>query len=149
MDIYAIALGVLIAVFIIIVFKKWKQERLIWIYSLFLATFPIYYWIFALYVKDFPVLINEIIVGLIFIGISIISMLCRGKLCATLLSSGYVLHAGYDFYHHYFFLNMGTPHWWPEFCGSLDFVVAIYLIYVIVFTTKTVGNFASNNRNIT
>ncbi len=29
----------------------------------------------------------------------------------------------------YHFTNAGTPEWWFEFCGSIDVILGVYLIY--------------------
>jgi len=49
MNIYALIIGIVVALFVVIRFRKTSLERKKWVYPVFLATFPVYYWVFAVY----------------------------------------------------------------------------------------------------
>ncbi len=46
------------------------------------------------------------------------------------------MHAIYDYYHDDLFINPGTPTWWPEFCGSIDIIIGVYIIYLALMLEK-------------
>jgi hypothetical protein len=130
MNIYALAIGIFIAIFVILRFKVRKLERTRWAYPILLATFPIYYWVFALYASDYKAFLNELIAGAVFLILAYAA--CKFKSFATLLllAVGYITHAAYDFYHNAFFANAGVPVWWPEFCGTIDILIGSYVLYL-------------------
>ena len=132
MNYYALIAGIVIAVYVVVRFKKTKLEKRKWAYPAFLATFPIYYWIFAIYAANYGALINEIGIGLAFILIAYIAYRLNSVIRLILLATGYILHAGYDVIHDSLFINPGTPVWWPEFCGSVDLLIGLYLLYLVV-----------------
>lgn len=129
MNYYALVIGIIIAVYVVIRFRKTKLERKQWVYPAFLATFPIYYWAFAVYASDYGALINEVAIGLGFLTIAYAAYRLKSSLGLMLLAVGYIGHAGYDIVHHSLFHNPGTPIWWPEFCGAVDALIGLYLIY--------------------
>jgi hypothetical protein len=45
-----------------------------------------------------------------------------------MLALGYIAHGVYDVIHHQLFINSGAPLWWPEFCGTVDILIGVYLI---------------------
>lgn len=130
MNIYALVIGAAIAVFAVLLLKAKGLENTKWAYPIFLATFPVYYWIFAVYASDHAALLKEVMVGLAFLAIGYIAYKFRSFATLLLLAVGYVLHAAYDFYHDLFFVNAGAPTWWPEFCGSVDVLIGIYVAYL-------------------
>ncbi|MDD5052866.1 MAG: hypothetical protein PHO27_09085 [Sulfuricurvum sp.] len=136
MILYAIGIGVLIGIFVILRFKKRKLERTRWAYPVFLATFPLYYILFALYAMDYKALLNEIIISILFLVIAYISYRYKNKITLILLSIGYILHAVYDFIHDYLFSNAGIPVWWPYFCSSVDIIMGIYILYFAIRVRK-------------
>ncbi len=128
MNIYALLSGILIAFFVILHFRKGALETSPWAYPLLLASFPFYYFAFALFVADIPVLGQEVLSGLLFFALAGWSILSRQRLGLMLVGLGCLLHGVYDFYHDALFINPGMPDWWIEFCGSIDWILGIYLI---------------------
>ncbi len=132
MNYYAFIAGIIISIYVVVRFKKTKLEKRKWAYPAFLATFPIYYWVFAIYAADYSALINEIGAGLAFLLLAYMAYRLNSVSGLILLATGYILHAGYDVIHDSLFINLGTPPWWPEFCGSVDVLIGIYLLYLVV-----------------
>lgn len=132
MNIYALIIGIVIVTYVIIRFKKTKLERTKWAYPLFLATYPIYYFAFAIYGNDLIALGKEIAMGSIFLLLAFLAYKSQRKLSALLVGLGSILHAVYDAYHNSIFVNAGTPVWWLEFCGSIDVILGLYLIYFAI-----------------
>lgn len=52
-SLYALAVGIAIAIYVVVRFRKTKLEKRKWVYPLLLSTFPIYYWVFAVYGSDY------------------------------------------------------------------------------------------------
>ena len=132
MNYYAFVAGIVIAVYVAVGFKKTKLEKRRWAYPAFLATFPVYYWVFAMYAADYKALINEIGIGLAFFLTAYMAYRLNSVIGLTVLTAGYILHAGYDVIHNSLFINAGTPVWWPDFCGSIDGLIGVYLLYLVV-----------------
>lgn len=126
----ALATGILIAVVLVLRLKARQLEETRWAYPLLLATFPIYYWMFAAYAGDSAALLKELLAGAGFFVIAFVAYRFRSFSSLLLLAVGYIAHAAYDFQHDAFFVNSGTPVWWPAFCGSIDFLLGAYLAYL-------------------
>ena len=132
MNYYALIVGIAVAVYVVMRFKKRKLEKISWVYPAFLATFPVYYWVFAIYANDYKALISEVAVGSVFLLVAYIAYKLNSFIGLVLLATGYIAHAAYDAIHHSLFYNPGTPGWWPEFCGSVDILIGLYLLYFAV-----------------
>jgi hypothetical protein len=130
MDISALLIGAVVAVFVVLHLKATKREDSNWAYPLLLATFPVYYWVFAVYAPDYAELPGELMAGAAFLAIAYVAYKFKSFCTLLLLAVGYNLHAAYDFYHDFLFLNGGTPAWWPEFCGAVDVVIGCYVAYL-------------------
>jgi hypothetical protein len=130
MNTYALTIGTIIAVFVVLRFKACKLEKTGWAYPILLATFPLYYWVFAAFASDYNVLVNEFMMGMVFLTIAYVTYKFRSLVSSVLIAIGYIAHAAYDFYHNVFFVNVGVPTWWPEFCGSIDVLIGGYLAYL-------------------
>jgi hypothetical protein len=130
MNIYALGIGTITAVFVALFFKAVRLENSRWAYPIFLATFPVYYWIFAVYASDYAALQKEFLVSVAFLGIAYVGYKFKSFGALLLLAIGYISHAAYDFYHNLFFVNSGAPAWWPEFCGSIDVLLGGYVTYL-------------------
>jgi hypothetical protein len=130
MNIYALAVGVAMAAVAVVLFKAWRLEQTRWAYPALLATFPANYWAFAIHASDVSALRKEVLVGLAFLAVAFVAYRFKSLVTLLLLATGYVLHAAYDFYHDRFFMNAGTPVWWPEFCGSVDVLIGAYIAYL-------------------
>ncbi|WP_444926794.1 hypothetical protein ACJJI4_01360 [Microbulbifer sp. TRSA002] len=142
MNIYAFTIGIAIVAYIIIRFKKTRLERTKWAYPVLLATFPCYYFAFAIYAKDTQALGLEILTGLAFFLIAFFSYKSSKKASALLVGLGCIIHGFYDVYHDLLFINSGTPEWWLEFCGSIDFILGVYLIYYAIKAPNKSINYA-------
>jgi hypothetical protein len=130
MNIYALAMGAVIALVVVMLFKVWDLEETKWAYPVLLAEFPVNYWSFAIYGSDSAALLKEVLVGLAFLAVAYIACKFRSFITLLVLAFGYVLHAAYDFSHDFFFVNAGAPTWWPEFCATVDVLVGAYIAYL-------------------
>ncbi len=135
MNYYALIIGIVIAVYIVVRFRKTRLEKKKWVYPAFLATFPVYYWVFAVYASDYGALINEIAVGAGFLAVAFLAYKLNSSLGLVVLGIAYIAHAVYDVIHNSIFYNAGTPLWWPEFCGAVDLLVGLYVVF-LAFSTK-------------
>lgn len=135
MNYYALAIGILIAVYVIVRFRKKELEKKSWAYAVFLATFPVYYWMFAAYATDYTALVYELTIGMVFISMAYLAYKLNSFIGGLILASGYIAHAIYDVIHRSLFHNAGTPGWWPEFCGAVDIIVGVYLLF-LAFSMK-------------
>lgn len=130
MNIYALTIGIFIAVIVVLQFRARRLEKTQWAYPMFLATFPVYYWAFAVYASDYAALLNELMTSVAFLAIAYVAYTSRSFTTLLLLAIGYVTHAAYDFYHDALFVNSGVPTWWPAFCGSVDALIGGYIAYL-------------------
>lgn len=73
MNIYALGIGAVIAVFVVLLFKTVRLENTRWAYPVLLATFPVYYWIFAVYASDYAALLKEFMVGAAFLAVAYVA----------------------------------------------------------------------------
>ena len=128
MNLYALAAGISIAIIVVVMFRKTTPGKRKCIYPLLLSTFPIYYWVFAVYASDYTALLSEFIPGVLFIALSYWAYRLNNFHALYVLAIGYTGHAIYDFGHNSLFVNSGAPLWWPEFCGSVDMLIGIYLL---------------------
>lgn len=126
----ALIIGLIVSIIIIVRFKQTRLENSKLSYSLLLFTFPFYYLIFAIYKNDYDAARFELIAGLLFFIIAISSLKLHAFYKFSLLALGYILHGVYDVTHNLFFINKGTPVWWPEFCGVIDILLGLYLVYL-------------------
>ncbi|WP_105189165.1 hypothetical protein [Pseudoalteromonas sp. T1lg48] len=120
-------IGLAVALIIMITFARrglWASRKG---YPLLLASFPLYYWLFALWAMDFQALLYEAATAVVFFLLAGWAIKSRNPARWWLAGIGMLLHAGYDFFHDTLFSNAGTPTWWPEFCGMVDLVLALYL----------------------
>lgn len=142
MNIYALAIGIITIVYMIVCLRKTKLDRTKWAYPLLLSTFPLYYFAFAIYAMDARALVYEILIGLAFFFIAFIAYKSSKKTSALIIGIGSLIHGFYDLYHDLLFINSGTPDWWLEFCGSIDIVLGLYLIYFAIKVPNKSGNYA-------
>lgn len=128
MNILAFIVGIVISIFVILRFKKSRLEYSKFGYSLLLITFPFYYFLFAAYSNRYEVLLLEFLGGFVFFILAFLSIRYSDFYKLNLLGFGFILHGIYDISHDIFFINAGTPSWWPEFCGVIDFIIGLYLL---------------------
>lgn len=132
MNLFALFFGFIIAFYVVIRFRITSLEKKKWVYPVVLATFPVYYWIFAVYASDYSALINELAIGVGFLVIAFIAYMLKSYIGLLFLAFGYIAHAVYDVVHNSLFYNSGTPLWWPEFCGAVDILIGLYLVYMAI-----------------
>lgn len=142
MNPYALIAGIVIAIYVVMSFRKTKLEKRKWVYPLLLGTFPMYYWVFAVYGSDYKALLNELITGALFIAVAYGAYKRNSANAVRVLSIGYIGHAIYDAAHNSLFVNSGVPLWWPEFCGAVDVLIGIYLLFMAASMKATKGNIA-------
>ena len=130
MNYTALVIGMVLSFLIINRFQISRLESKSWAYPVLLATFPFYYWVFAVYGADYTALRLELLIGVIFFAIAFSALKFNKFFSTVLLSFGFILHGIYDIFHNYFFLNAGTPGWWPEFCGIIDLIIGGYVAYL-------------------
>jgi uncharacterized membrane protein HdeD (DUF308 family) len=128
MNILAFIIGIFISIAVIVHFKRTRLENSKFAYSALLFTFPFYYFAFSIYGNDYAALPLELIGGLAFFIIAISALKFSNFYKFLLLAIGYIFHGIYDVIHHLLFINNGTPNWWPEFCGSIDIILGLYLV---------------------
>lgn len=135
MSYFALVFGIVVAILVVILFKITSLEKSNWAYPALLATFPIFYWAFAVYGSDNTALISEIVIGMGFLITAYLAYRLGNLFGLFLLAVAYIGHAVYDTFHSLLFLNPGAPLWWPEFCGSVDVFIGIYLLF-FAFSTR-------------
>lgn len=128
MNIFALIIGISISILVILRFKKRRLESSKYTYPILLITFPFYYFVFAVYGNAYNAIPLEFFGGLIFFIIPLISLKLNDFYKFNILALGYILHGVYDVIHDMFFINAGTPVWWPEFCGVIDIILGLYLV---------------------
>src|ERR1700712_2985418 len=104
MNIYALAVGAVSAVVVVLILKACGWEKAKWAYPVLLAEFPVNYWIFAIYGADLSALLKELVVGLAFLAVAYIAYKVKAFVALLLLAFGYVMHAAYDVSHNFFFV---------------------------------------------
>lgn len=130
MNTLAFIIGIVVSIVVIVRFKKTRLESSKFTYPFLLITFPFYYFAFAIYGNDYAVIPLELLGGLLFFSIALLSLRFSNFYKFNLLALGYMLHGIYDFAHNTFFVNAGTPVWWPEFCGVIDIILGLYLVHL-------------------
>ena len=130
MNLLALSIGLILATYAIVHFRAFRLEKKQWAYPLLLATFPLYYFVFAIYAGDHGALLNEMYVSAIFIAAAYAGYKLQNSIGVIILATGYIGHAVYDVAHNHLFINDGTPFWWPEFCGAVDGLMGLYLVYL-------------------
>ncbi len=98
-----------------------------------------FYFGFAIYANDQTAFIQELIYAMPFFLICIIAAFKNIKYSAVLLALGYIGHGVYDVMYHQLFINSGMPSWWPEFCGTVDILIGLYLLaYAVRLPNKSI-----------
>lgn len=136
MNYYALAIGTVVAVYAVVQIRMANYETSNWAYPVLLASFPIYYWAFAIFASDYDALIYEVAIGLVFLLLAYVAYRLKNVIGLLLLALGYIGHGVYDAVHNSFFQNHGAPLWWPEFCGSVDVLIGLYLAFLVISTWK-------------
>jgi len=128
-NITALMIGMIATWFLIKQIEALSTERSIWIYSAVLASFPLYYWAFAIYAADYDALMNEILIGLVFIMFTWSAYIKSKSLGLAILAIGFIAHSIYDIAHNSIYNHSVAPTWWAEFCGSADGIIGFYILF--------------------
>lgn len=123
--------GILVALVTILGIKFRGTENKPWTYPLILSSFPMFYFAFSIYAGDMDVLTREIVFAIPIFVICILSAVKNLRFSGVLLGLGYLGHGVYDGLHESIFHNPGMPSWWPVFCGVIDVLVGIYILYFV------------------
>lgn len=132
MNIFALSVGLVIVVCIIVKFKKSGYETGSIAYPILLATFPAYYWLFALFEQNVEALLYELIAGVFFLTLAALAYKRRSALSLIFLSIGFIGHGVYDILHKELYDASVAPNWWPEFCGSIDIILGAYIVWILM-----------------
>jgi len=125
--------AILLALITVVGLKLAKNENSPLGYPLVLACYPLFYLGFALYANDMQAFFHEFLFAAPFFLLCGLCAMNTERLHSPsimlLLASGYILHGVYDAIHHLFVTNHGVPNWWAEFCGTIDILIGLYLLY--------------------
>ncbi len=121
-------IGFILALLTLFLCRKYRLES--WLYSASLFALPTIYMAFGFLAKDQRVILNEFLVGIPFFIAGYIFLTRNVKLSAFILAMVWFGHAYYDIDHDRFFVNNGTPNWYPLLCAAYDGVIGVYLIYL-------------------
>lgn len=94
------------------------------LYPTALVVIASYYCLFAVLGGSNSALAQEMLAAVVFIVIAAVGF--RTNL--WLVAAGIAGHGIFDALHGYFIHNPGLPVWWPAFCGTIDIVIAVYLV---------------------
>ena len=122
----AVVVGVLLAVGIAVLgkFTRFDQDRSF--YSTVLVIIASYYVLFAVLDGSGRALVWELVIAVAFSAVAIIGAL----LLPTLVGIGITAHGLFDLVHDALIENSGVPSWWPTFCGSIDVVLGLWVIFL-------------------
>ncbi|MGC9462328.1 hypothetical protein [Vibrio genomosp. F10] len=129
-NIIALLIGCVVAIAIVYKFKHAGLEGKPWTYPALLASFPAYYWLFSVHAADYDALVFEFIVGLAFMVVAYLGYRVQRRLSLLILSIGFMGHGVYDVFHTFVSYHPVAPTWWAEFCGSVDILVSLYLLWL-------------------
>jgi hypothetical protein len=121
----AIAIGVVLAVFIALLSRLTHFERDRSYFAVILIAIATYYVLFACMANE--AIMAEVFVASIFAFLAI----CGALRWPLLLGIGIFMHGIFDLVHNNFISNSGVPLWWPMFCASIDMVLGTWVIYLV------------------
>lgn len=125
----------ILAVVSIWFWRHLKIER--WAFASGLLVMPFIYVAFALYADTTAIAYLEILSATPFVIAALFCFRLGWHSSIYLLAAGWFAHGLYDLGHNLFFVNSGTPMWYPVICGVFDFVVASYLILIARNVSKS------------
>jgi hypothetical protein len=105
-------------------FTRFDQDRSF--YSTVLVIIASYYVLFAVLDGSGHALVGELVIAVAFSIVAIIGAL----FLPTLVGTGIVAHGLFDLVHDAIIENPGVPTWWPSFCGSIDVVLGLWVIFL-------------------
>jgi len=122
---YLVGVGSAVAAF---VFARWlglDRDRAF--YPTVLTVIACLYSLFGVLGGSQAALLQEMGVGLAFIGLVVVGF----KRNLWFIVFGLALHGVFDYVHGYVIADPGVPVFWPAFCGSYDVVAAAGLAWLI------------------
>jgi hypothetical protein len=120
----SIIVGVLLAVAVAALgkFTRFDQDRSF--YPTVLVTIASYYVLFAVLGASGHALVSELVIAVAFSTVAILSALHA----LVLVGTGIMAHGLFDLVHDVVIENSGVPIWWPNFCGSLDVLLGLWVM---------------------
>ena len=119
---YAVGVILGIGIGIFGTFVGLERDRAL--YPTALVVIASYYCLFAVLGGSNSALAQEMLAAVVFIVIAAVGF--RTNL--WLVAAGIAGHGIFDALHGYVIHNPGLPVWWPAFCGTIDIVIAAYLV---------------------
>jgi hypothetical protein len=119
----AFLIGVVLALFVGLLATFIGLDRGQAFYPTLMMVIASYYALFAVMGGSIQVLIIELILMLVFFGVSIAGF----KRSLWLVVVALAAHGVFDFVHDHWIENPGVPAWWPTFCLAYDVAAATYL----------------------
>jgi hypothetical protein len=108
-------------------FTRFDQDRSF--YSTVLIIIASYYVLFAILNSSAHALVWELVIAVAFSTVAIVGAL----FLPTLVGIGIIAHGLFDLVHDGLIENSGVPSWWPSFCGSIDVLLGIWVIFLTRF----------------
>ena len=112
-------------------------------YPTVMIVIAFYYALFAVIGGSTQALLSELIVILVFVGLSVAGF----KLSLWLVVAALAAQGCYDLVHDYLYVTPGVPPFWPHFCFAYDIVAAAYLAWRLLHA-QTQSSFASSSRAV-
>jgi uncharacterized membrane protein HdeD (DUF308 family) len=121
-----LVVGVLLAVGIAALakFTRFDEDRSF--YSTVLVIIASYYVLFAVMDGSSHALAWELLIAVAFSAVAILGAL----ILPVLVSIGIIAHGLFDLVHDRIIENAGVPSWWPTFCGSIDVVLGLWVLFL-------------------
>ena len=121
-----LVVGVLLAVGIAALakFTRFDEDRSF--YSTVLVIIASYYVLFAVIDGSSHALAWELLIAVAFSAVAILGAL----ILPVLVSIGIIAHGLFDLVYDRIIENAGVPSWWPTFCGSIDVVLGLWVLFL-------------------
>ncbi len=129
-----VIVGLLLAVGIAALAKLTRFDEDRSFYSTVLIIIASYYVLFALLDSSTHALVSELVIAVAFSTVAIIGAL----FLPTLVGIGIIAHGLFDLVHDGLIENSGVPSWWPSFCGSIDVLLGIWVVFLTRFRVAKV-----------
>ena len=117
--------GLLLAVAVGLVGSVGGLDRDRALYPAVMIVVASYYALFAVMGESTHALVLEILAGTAFLGAAIAGFRSTLWVVAAALAA----HGLFDSVHDRLITNPGMPAWWPQFCGSIDVGMAVWLAW--------------------
>ena len=118
-----ILIGIISGLVIILAGKFTEFELSRRFYPAILIVIGLLYILFGIIDGRFEIIIFECLFAAVFIGIAFVGF----KKSLLIAAVGIFLHGVFDGLHNFMIENSGVPSFYPQFCLTVDFVLAIYL----------------------